>query len=346
MGSALRPNNTPEMRSRRSRRPVLHRLSACAGTPIAPLPWRPPLRRQASRSSSAVRPEPTAARRRRRRRRRGTETQPSAAEGSGISPGGVTTSVSAAAESTEDEYFQACRAAREWMEQQSGDPEHPDRAVSGHAAVLRRARPQHVRHPVVATVPGAPGRGHRRRPGRRRSGLRVGLPLLITSRRRVILLRSSGLGCAAIHALARATAISRGPKSLSPAGTMPSSPRISSRPPRWRMRAAAGVTPETISRPLWAVELAGPASQRLDRHRRRHVGQGTKAEHDDGVAAALRPRPLLVDARHLGEKPDTRVVQNGHIVARNAVGDRDDPPAAVVGLLHSDQLGGPEALTQ
>ena len=51
----------------------------------------------------------------------GSETQPSAAEGSGISPGGVTTSVSAAAESTEDEYFQACRAAREWMEQQPGD---------------------------------------------------------------------------------------------------------------------------------------------------------------------------------------------------------------------------------
>ena len=52
----------------------------------------------------------------------GSETQPSAAEGSGVSPGGVTTSVSAAAESTEDEYFQACRAAREWMEQQPGDP--------------------------------------------------------------------------------------------------------------------------------------------------------------------------------------------------------------------------------
>ena len=33
----------------------------------------------------------------------------------------MTTSVGAPAESTEDEYFQACRAARAWMEQQPGD---------------------------------------------------------------------------------------------------------------------------------------------------------------------------------------------------------------------------------
>ncbi len=43
---------------------------------------------------------------------------------SGVSPGGgVTTAVGGApAESTEDDYFQACLAARTWMDQQGGDP--------------------------------------------------------------------------------------------------------------------------------------------------------------------------------------------------------------------------------
>ena len=40
-----------------------------------------------------------------------------------VSPGGVTTAVGAPAESTEDDYFQACMAARTWMEQQGGDPQ-------------------------------------------------------------------------------------------------------------------------------------------------------------------------------------------------------------------------------
>ncbi len=39
-----------------------------------------------------------------------------------VSPGGVTTAVGAPAQSTEDDYFQACRAARTWMDQQGGDP--------------------------------------------------------------------------------------------------------------------------------------------------------------------------------------------------------------------------------
>ena len=51
----------------------------------------------------------------------GTPTETPAAGGSGVSPGGVTTSVEALAESTEEEYFQACNTARLWMEQQSGD---------------------------------------------------------------------------------------------------------------------------------------------------------------------------------------------------------------------------------
>jgi Putative lipoprotein LpqV len=40
----------------------------------------------------------------------------------GKSPAGVTTAVGAPAESTEDEYFQACNAAKTWMAQQGGDP--------------------------------------------------------------------------------------------------------------------------------------------------------------------------------------------------------------------------------
>lgn len=39
-----------------------------------------------------------------------------------VSPGGVTTKVGAPAESTEDDYFQACRTARTWMDQRGGDP--------------------------------------------------------------------------------------------------------------------------------------------------------------------------------------------------------------------------------
>lgn len=38
----------------------------------------------------------------------------------GISPGGVTTRIDAPAESFEEEYFQACHAAREWMDDHGG----------------------------------------------------------------------------------------------------------------------------------------------------------------------------------------------------------------------------------
>ncbi len=37
-----------------------------------------------------------------------------------VSPDGVTTAIGSPAESTEEEYFQACKAARDWMEQQGG----------------------------------------------------------------------------------------------------------------------------------------------------------------------------------------------------------------------------------
>jgi hypothetical protein len=41
----------------------------------------------------------------------------------GVSPGGVTTRVDAPAESTEEEYFQACHAAKVWMDAQGGAAE-------------------------------------------------------------------------------------------------------------------------------------------------------------------------------------------------------------------------------
>lgn len=39
-----------------------------------------------------------------------------------VSPGGVTTAVGAPANSTEEEYSQACTAAKQWMEKRGGDP--------------------------------------------------------------------------------------------------------------------------------------------------------------------------------------------------------------------------------
>jgi len=39
----------------------------------------------------------------------------------GVSANGVTTAVGAPAQSTEDEYFQACHAAKVWMQQRGGD---------------------------------------------------------------------------------------------------------------------------------------------------------------------------------------------------------------------------------
>lgn len=48
---------------------------------------------------------------------------PTAAPGeAAVSPGGVTTAVGAPAQSTEEEYFQACHAAKVWMDANGGDP--------------------------------------------------------------------------------------------------------------------------------------------------------------------------------------------------------------------------------
>jgi hypothetical protein len=47
---------------------------------------------------------------------------PESGSSPGITPDGVTTSVNAPTSSTEEEYYRACRAAREWMSQKAGDP--------------------------------------------------------------------------------------------------------------------------------------------------------------------------------------------------------------------------------
>ncbi|OBK79485.1 lipoprotein LpqV [Mycobacterium sp. 1274761.0] len=50
-----------------------------------------------------------------------TETHTPAPGAIEVSPGGVTTAVGADAESTEEEYSQACQAAKAWIDQQGGD---------------------------------------------------------------------------------------------------------------------------------------------------------------------------------------------------------------------------------
>lgn len=50
-----------------------------------------------------------------------SETHTPAPGATEVSPGGVTTAVGAAAESTEEEYSQACQAAKAWIDQQGGD---------------------------------------------------------------------------------------------------------------------------------------------------------------------------------------------------------------------------------
>lgn len=53
----------------------------------------------------------------------------------GLSPGGVTTRVDVPAESTEEEYFQACHAAKMWMDSQPA----PDPSTEPYLAMLQAA---------------------------------------------------------------------------------------------------------------------------------------------------------------------------------------------------------------
>ncbi|MCQ4365887.1 MULTISPECIES: lipoprotein LpqV [Mycobacterium] len=56
----------------------------------------------------------------------------------GVSPGGVTTRVDAPAESTEEEYFQACHAAKMWMDAQGGTGEAQ---VEPYLAMVQKSGP-------------------------------------------------------------------------------------------------------------------------------------------------------------------------------------------------------------
>jgi hypothetical protein len=75
-------------------------LSGCSSTPDEGAPT----------SSSQVAPTTTQ-----------EETRSAAPGAVEVSPGGVTTAVGAPAESTEDEYFEACNTARQWMTGKPGD---------------------------------------------------------------------------------------------------------------------------------------------------------------------------------------------------------------------------------
>ncbi len=139
--------------------------------PPRPSPWL-----VSARSRGAHRGPRASPRRRQPRRRpprpprKRTPPAPGAVE---VSPGGVTTAVGAPAESTEEEYFQACQAAKAWMDQQGGDPKSQIEPYLGTPAGLGLGRPGHVRHAVVAAGTGAPGRRHRRGPGRGRRAVRL-----------------------------------------------------------------------------------------------------------------------------------------------------------------------------
>ncbi len=50
-----------------------------------------------------------------------SETHTAAPGATEVAPGGVTTAIGADAESTEEEYSQACQAAKAWIDQQGGD---------------------------------------------------------------------------------------------------------------------------------------------------------------------------------------------------------------------------------
>jgi hypothetical protein len=59
-----------------------------------------------------------------------------------VSPAGVTTKINVPARSTEDEYFQACHAAKVWMQ---GRPPDPQALIEAYLAAVQ--------------APGAPGAG-------------------------------------------------------------------------------------------------------------------------------------------------------------------------------------------
>lgn len=118
----LAPNNTPETHCAPSWPPVLHRLVsmrgyrcrflfgavACAAAVAACSSGGGGPTTSTTPASSSSTPESTEA------------VPPSGAIAT--SPGGVTTRIDVPAESTEEQYAQACMATKAWMETKGGDP--------------------------------------------------------------------------------------------------------------------------------------------------------------------------------------------------------------------------------
>jgi hypothetical protein len=83
-----------------------------------------------------------------------TPTSAAAAGPAKVSPGGVTTAVDAPAESTEEGYFQACNAAKMWIDQRGGDRRAQ---IEPYLATLQRsdsAGPGTFRSPWSQLTPG------------------------------------------------------------------------------------------------------------------------------------------------------------------------------------------------
>ncbi|WP_422745261.1 lipoprotein LpqV [Mycobacterium sp. WMMD1722] len=82
------------------------------------------------------------------------ETRSAAPGAVEVSPGGVTTAVGAPAESTEDEYFQACNAARVWMTDKPGDQQAKVESYLADVQSTDAAGPGTFGSPWSALAPG------------------------------------------------------------------------------------------------------------------------------------------------------------------------------------------------
>lgn len=114
----VRPDNTPATRGVRSWRRVLHRLTPMPSTRVLPPLLLIALTATVGGCSTGgvdkAQPAATAP----------VPEQPGAAAPDGkiaMSPGGVTTKIDVPAQSTEEQYAQACMNAKDWMAAKGGD---------------------------------------------------------------------------------------------------------------------------------------------------------------------------------------------------------------------------------
>jgi Putative lipoprotein LpqV len=124
----VRADNTRKIRTAPSRPTVLHRFGnvRCCGCRLGL--WTMAvlatgLAATIGGCSQAVSGEPTRAHERSSAVAGGPGSLPP--DAIGVSPAGVTTRVDVPADSTEEEYFQACHAAKQWMESRPKNGESP-----------------------------------------------------------------------------------------------------------------------------------------------------------------------------------------------------------------------------